>query len=198
MKAQVRIYYPHSSAWIGHYDLYIDGTYYIGSKKMDKKVLSYAPLRNSSRNIVKEGSKTLGCLYIFDKADTAGVLYGCRVEGNCTIYTYTFDITQTQADALGSFMSNYLGAAYGSTGLQYLVTGPFKYYTREAWNCFHATAVWCNKIGYGKLLEIYDKYTTSYESYLPTALFPIYKNYWAAYKKYVYNANTERFTETNP
>ena len=196
MNVIVRIYVPDNDSWKGHYDIYIDGSYNIRNVTVNKKVLSYAPMYNYMREIVYDGEKTKGCLYIFNPTDTKNVLYGCNVPCSCTGYTFTFNASESLVTEFGKFMTNYLGNFYGTTGLQYHVWGPFEYYTPETNNCFHATAVWCRKLGYATLLNIYSQ-SESYTEYLPTALYNIYGKHWTAVKRYI-RQNDGTFNEVDP
>lgn len=196
MNVIVRIYVPDNGSWNGHYDIYIDGSYNIGSVNVNRKVLSYAPMYNHNRQIVSEGTKTKGCLYIFNPTDTKNVLYGCNVAGSCTGYTFTFNASESLVTGFAQFMTNYLGNSYGTTGLQYHVNGPFKYYSEGDHNCFRATAIWCQKLGYSTLLDIYNR-SQSFNDYLPKELYKLYGAYWTAVKRYI-RQNDGTFNEVDP
>ena len=183
MNVIVRIYVPDNGSWNGHYDIYIDGSYNIGSVNVNRKVLSYAPMYNHNRQIVSEGTKT-------------NVLYGCNVAGSCTGYIFTFNASESLVTGFGQFMTNYLGNSYGTTGLQYHVNGPFKYYNEEDYNCFRATAIWCQKLGYSTLLDIYNR-SQSFNDYLPKKLYELHGAYWTAVKRYI-RQNDGTFNEVDP
>ena len=96
------------------------------------------------------------------------------IDGNDWIGHYDLQIN-TFIDNLEGCMT---GVPEFGDGYIHSLNNEFVDYDIATRNCFRATAIWCQWLGYDKLMEIYEARKSNYRNYLPNALYNIYKDYW--------------------
>ena len=159
----------------GHYDLQLINTasdtgFSFDNYAYESPVFSFGP-----------GTNSVGLISTFEGS------YVPRA--NVQLYTLDFATTAAQVKTL---MYDKLRDTYLDTeneivremGVSYTVTtGAFTAYNIKKTNCFTATAYFCNWLGYGKLLEIYNS-SSQYTDYIAWKLFDKYGSKWQYQGKY--------------
>ena len=153
---------------LGHFDIQFDiGGYTFNSHSFSNPVFSYGG---------EDGEQ--GYLRTFSPSRTAIVFSGKM------FLALTYDFTASVSDMedciskIEGYMSTSSESKITSNAYEYEVnTGPFVTYTFKNRNCFHATAIFADWVGYSKLIEIYNTYTTDYTKY---SAYNMYQKYYVS------------------